>query len=103
MKAWHYRAYTPELMDTINYCNPEEKMIATLDKETFFDEELQSRVEDLHAMLDSLSKIERDVIWMYYFDGLTFQEIANKKKYSRQYIHQVYQKTIAKLKKALCQ
>lgn len=103
MKSWHYRAYTPELMDTINHYCPEDKIIATIDNQNFFDEELQCKVEALHAALEKSTDIEREIIWMYYFDGLTFQQIADCKGFSRQYIHQVYQKTILKLKKSLCQ
>ncbi len=101
MKEWHYRAYTPELMDTLACHNPEQKIIDAIDGNSLFDEDGWSDTEELHKALHSLPSNEKEIVWEYFFDGKTFQQIADKRKISRQYAHQIYQKSISKLYKML--
>ena len=74
-----------------------------IEKSISIDEQLENNIinEQIRNALDSLSDVQRRRIKLYYFDGLTQQEIADKERVSLRAVQYTLNSAINELKKNL--
>ena len=74
-----------------------------IEKSISIDEQLENNIinEQIRNALDSLSDVQRRRIKLYYFDGLTQQEIADKEGVSLRAVQYTLNSAINELKKIL--
>lgn len=75
----------------------------TLFKPLPIDEELAKKIqiEQLHAAISALPDIQRKRLWMYYFQGLTLDEISKKEGCTIMPIKRSIDRAMIKIKKHL--
>ena len=97
---WRYKnvGYDNYIIDVnLNY-NPEEDIIAKLDGTH---EEDQDPFELMHQCIEKLPKRMRNIVWLYYFEGLTLKEIGKKYKFTKQNAHLELNKAKRELKRLM--
>lgn len=94
---WRYVPYISPLLDKLAADpNAEETIISILDGD-----ERTGPTWDSHKLIDEiLPTREADIVKSRVFLKKTFQEIGDEYKISRQRVHQLYNDSIAKMKKA---
>ena len=92
------------LFEVIDSYKPEELWPLNLLKALFVDVPLHSPNALVETIQTSLTERESDVIFKYYRDGMTYDEIAKKYDRTRERIRQIHNKALRKLKcKSRCE
>lgn len=90
---WRYKLIGENNFIVDSLENPEDSIIGFIDGDYKEDESI-----NVHSLVDSLPEKYRKIIWMYYFDGMTFAEIAALLGCSKQNIHEQMMRAIIMLK-----
>lgn len=100
--SWRYRGvgYNTFIIDNYHSVDPEDTIIERLDRESegLLPEEAPDQYSELHEYMDRLPKKLRSIVWEHYFEGKTFQNIGDKRGYSRQNAHEQLQKALKMMK-----
>jgi RNA polymerase sigma factor (sigma-70 family) len=97
LSNWRYVPHTDGLLDRLTLYNPEDDIIDRIDGV----QEDKQYTEELHKAIELLPEIEKETIWKHIFEGKSFSTIGEERLMSKQAVHQVYQKSIKKLKEIL--
>jgi DNA-directed RNA polymerase specialized sigma subunit len=84
------------ILDNFHYVNPESRIIETLDNQP---ETVTG--PDIHSILESIPQRYKDILWEYYFDGLTLEKMGSNRSVTKQYMHQELKKGLSLMKKAI--
>jgi RNA polymerase sigma factor (sigma-70 family) len=88
------------IIDSYYSYNPEDDIIEALDNKDADQVNYSLSVDessneiDLHNLLDKLPERYSSILWDYYFEGKTLQQIGDDRNYSKQYAHQEFNKAI---------
>jgi DNA-directed RNA polymerase specialized sigma subunit len=84
------------IIDSMHYINPEADYIAYLDGDS-----KEEGSPDVHSVLENLPQRYKQILWEYFFDGFTLEEMGLKRKVTKQYMHQELKKGLALMHKGI--
>lgn len=87
--------------------DPEDQMIEAIDNKqaehisnSFVEEEKSSEL-DLHQIIESLPDRYGSLLWDYYFEGKTLEQIGEERGYTKQYAFQEHKKALELMKEKM--
>lgn len=92
------------IIDNFYSYNPEDDLIEALDNEDADEVSYSLSCSDssneinLHHLLDKLEDRYSSILWDYYFEGKTLEQIGSDRGYSKQYAHQEFTKALELIK-----
>jgi len=92
------------IIDNFYSYNPEDDMIEALDNKDADEVSYSLSCSDnsneinLHHLLDKLEDRYSSILWDYYFEGKTLEQIGSERGYSKQYAHQEFTKALELIK-----
>lgn len=92
------------IIDNFYSYNPEDDLIEALDNEDADEVSYSLSCSDssneinLHHLLDKLEDRYSSILWDYYFEGKTLEQIGSERGYSKQYAHQEFTKALELIK-----
>jgi len=84
------------LIDSLHYIEPEKSYINALDGTKEANPDI-----DVHSVLESIPQRYKQILWEYFFDGSTLEEMGLKRKVTKQYMHQELKKGLDLMREGL--
>ena len=96
--AWRYTYIGSDewIIDNYKTENEEDKIIG------FLDGSLNDNSKpDMYSLIHSLPKRYSSILYSYYYEGSTLEQMGKERNVTKQYMHQELKKSLAFLKKKL--